>query len=84
MAQKQIPKRSEVEKQYTWATEDLYATDALWEEALNDAKAYPERIASFRGRLAQSPEALLEYMQFSDKLRIKVERRGNYAMRKSY
>ncbi len=83
MAQKQIPKRSEVEKQYTWATEDLYATDALWEEALNDAKAYPERIASFRGRLAQSPEALLEYMQFSDKLQIKVERLGNYAMRKS-
>ncbi len=83
MAQKQIPKRSEVEKQYTWATEDLYATDALWEEALNDAKAYPERIASFRGRLAQSPEALLEYMQFSDELQIKVERLGNYAMRKS-
>ncbi|MBR0136281.1 MAG: oligoendopeptidase F [Clostridia bacterium] len=83
MAQKQIPKRSEVEKQYTWATEDLYATDALWEEALNDAKAYPERIASFRGRLAQSPEALLEYMQFSDELQVKVERLGNYAMRKS-
>ena len=32
--QKKIPKRSEVEKQYTWAIEDIFATDALWEEAL--------------------------------------------------
>ena len=33
-AQKKIPKRSEVDKQYTWATEDLFATDELWEKAL--------------------------------------------------
>ena len=37
-AQKKIPKRSEVDKQYTWATEDLFATDELWEKALEDAK----------------------------------------------
>ena len=39
-AQKKIPKRSEVDKQYTWATEDLFATDELWEKALEDAKKY--------------------------------------------
>ena len=27
MAQTNIPKRSEVEKQYTWATEDMYISD---------------------------------------------------------
>ncbi len=81
--QQRIPKRSEVEKKYTWATEDLFATDALWEEALEAAKAYPERIAAFRGKLAQSPEMLYEYLQLSDEIKVKLERIANYAMRKS-
>ena len=38
--EKKIPKRSEVEKQYTWATEDLYKTDELWFESLENAKKY--------------------------------------------
>ena len=81
--QKHIPKRSEVEKRFTWATEDLFATDALWEEALEAAKAYPEAISAFRGRLAESPEAPYGYMKLSDEIEIKVARLGNYAMRKS-
>lgn len=83
MAQKKIPKRSEVEKQYTWATEDLFATDALWEEALEAAKVYPEMIAAYRGRLSESAEKLYEYLQLCDDMQVKVERLGNYAMRKS-
>ncbi len=81
--QKSIPKRSEVEKQYTWATEDLFATDALWEEALEAAKAYPEKLAAYRGRISASAEDLLGYMQLNDEIQVKVERLGNYAMRKS-
>ena len=80
--QKKIPKRSEVEKKYTWATEDLFATDALWDEALEAAKAYPEKIAAFRGKLS-SPECLYDYLVLSDEIMVKVERLGNYAMRKS-
>ena len=81
--QKHIPKRSEVEKQYTWATEDLYATDALWEEELEKAKVYPEKLSAFRGRLAESPGSLYDYLQLCDEIQVKVERLGNYAMRKS-
>ena len=81
--QKQIPKRSEVEKQYTWATEDLFATDALWEESLEAAKVYPDMLEAFRGRLAASAEGLYDYLRLSDEIQVKVERLGNYAMRKS-
>ena len=81
--QKNIPKRSEVEKQYTWAVEDLFASDVLWEEALEDAKKYPEMLVAFKGRISASPEALLEYEKLSDEIMIKVERLGNYAMRRS-
>ncbi|MBO4562383.1 MAG: oligoendopeptidase F [Clostridia bacterium] len=81
--QKKIPKRSEVEKQYTWATEDLFATDELWEEALNEAKAYPEKVGAFRGKLAACPDCLYDYLKLCDEITVKVERLGNYAMRKS-
>ena len=83
MAQKKIPKRSEVEKQYTWATEDLFATDALWDEALEKAKVYPGLVAAYRGRLSESAQALYEYLQLCDEMQVKVERLANYAMRKS-
>lgn len=41
--QKNIPKRSEVEKQYTWALEDIFATDELWEKALDECRTFPEK-----------------------------------------
>ena len=83
MAQKHIPKRSEVEKQYTWATEDLFATDGLWEEALEAAKVYPGLISAYRGQLGSSAQKLYEYLQLCDEMQVKVERLANYAMRKS-
>ena len=81
--QKKIPKRSEVEKQYTWAIEDIFATDALWEEALAEAKSMPEKLASFKGRLGESADTLYEYLTYSDQVQLKAGRLINYAMRKS-
>ncbi len=81
--QKRIPKRSEVEKKYTWATEDLFETDALWEEAFGKAQSFPDEVAAFKGRLSESAEALLNYMLLSDEITIKVGRLANYVMRKS-
>jgi len=81
--QKQIPKRSEVEKQYTWATEDIFASDALWEEELERAKAIPEKVASFRGTLGSSADNLYAYLQYYDEVYVIIEKLANYAMRKS-
>ncbi len=81
--QKHIPKRSEVDVQYTWATEDLFATDELWNSALEDAKDLPELIQSFCGRLGESANTLYEYLKLGDELTLKLGRLINYAMRKS-
>lgn len=81
--QKRIPKRSEVEKKYTWALEDIFASDELWEEALNDCRKYPERLTSFRGRLGESAETLYNYLTLCDELEVKGRRVAEYAMRKS-
>ena len=34
MAEERIPKRSEVKKENTWATEDIFPSDQAWAEAL--------------------------------------------------
>ena len=51
MSMKKIPKRSEVLKENTWATEDIFENDAAWEKAFEEAQAYLPKIASFAGKL---------------------------------
>ena len=81
--QKIVPKRSEVEKQHTWATEDIFASDELFFEALEELRSMPDMIASYRGRLAESAETLYEYLKLSDECSEKLSRLGMYCMRKA-
>ncbi|MBR6740431.1 MAG: oligoendopeptidase F [Clostridia bacterium] len=83
MAQKEIKKRSEVEKQYTWATEDMFESDQAWFDAFEAAKAYPAEFASFRGRLCESADTFWSYLQLVDKMGLEISLLANYAMRKS-
>ena len=82
-AQKKIPKRSEVDKQYTWATEDLFATDELWEKALEDAKKYIPMAEAYKGRLGESADTLYGFLKARDEANLKIGRLANYTMRKS-
>lgn len=82
-AQKKILKRSEVKKEHTWATEDLFATDELWFGALEEAKLLPAKISSFQGKLGSSSEVLLSFLKFTDEYSLFLGRIANYAFRKS-
>lgn len=79
MAQQTIPKRSEVDKQYTWATEDLFGSDEAWLEELRACESLAERAQSFRGRLGESAQTLLAWLQFMDEADLKISRLGSYA-----
>ena len=46
-----ILKRSEIPVEHTWATEDLYVSDAAWEEDLKTVASDQEYLASFAGKL---------------------------------
>lgn len=80
---KKIPTREEVEVKNTWALEDLYPTDADWENDIKKADDYVKRVAAFQGKLAESGQTLLDYYRLSDEIEEWVERVANYAMRKS-
>jgi len=79
---KKIRSREEIPAEDKWAIEDLYATDALWEQDLKTVAEDQAYLASFAGKLADS-ENLYAYLQRSEALNVKADRLGNYCMRKA-
>ena len=80
---KKIRERSEIAEQDKWAIHDIYATDELWEEDLEKAKAMIPEFAAFAGKLCVSAENLLAYMELEEKADLIADSLANYAMRRS-
>ena len=49
---KKIRTRAEVPVEDTWAVEDLYPSDAAWEEALNEIVANKDKLSAYAGHPA--------------------------------
>lgn len=75
--------RSDVPKEYTWALEDLYASDADWMKDLEKLKSMLPQIESFRGKLGKSADSLLELLKLQDELTVLLDRFSNYSLRKA-
>lgn len=80
---KKIPERSEIREQDKWAIHDIYATDELWEEDLNKAKAYVPAYAGYVGKLGQDAKKLLSFLKMEEEVAVLADALGNYAMRRS-
>ena len=78
-----IRTRDQIPQEDKWAVEDLYATDALWEEALNTLPQDQEILAAFSGKLAESGESLCAYLEKVESTNVKTNRLANYCMRKA-
>lgn len=76
---KTIPKRSELDKQYTWAIEDLYATDEQWQEEYDKIKSLLPKLTDYQGKISKSAEALLSFLKLSDEFNLLLERVYVYA-----
>ena len=78
-----IRDRSEIPAADKWAIEDLYTTDAAWEQDLETIAQDKEALAAFAGRLAESGQTLYDYLYKAEMTDVKASRLGNYCMRKS-
>ncbi len=78
-----IRKRSEIPVEDTWALEDLYATDAAWEQELASLEQDRELLAAYNGRLGESAQTLAAYLENMERVNAKVELLANYCMRKA-
>ncbi|MCB2206570.1 oligoendopeptidase F [bacterium] len=77
-----LPKREEIDPQYIWKLEDIYASDSDWEEDFNAVERMTGEIARYRDSLGDSGQKLLSWLHFADDLNVIAGRLGNYAFRR--
>ena len=80
---KKIPLRSEVAKEDTWATEDMYVSDEAWQAELATLAADQEKAVSYAGKLGTSGKILCECLTYSEQVNEKISLLANYCMRKA-
>ena len=76
-----ILKRSEIPVEHTWATEDLYPSDAAWEADLALMMEEGKQCAAFAGQL-NAAEGLYNFLYTDEMAGERIGRLANYAMRK--
>ena len=64
----QVLLRNEVPEDLTWRLEDIFATDALWEEEFKEVAAFAKKASSYTGTLGNGAEALLEVLTYYDEI----------------
>ena len=78
-----ILKRSEMDPRFCWNTADLYADDQAWSAALEAAKALPEEISAYQGKLGESADTLYRYLCRVEEINRQVEQLFVYAFIKN-
>lgn len=76
-------KRSDVPKEYTWAIEDLYASDEDWKKDLEKIKGMLPQIEAFQGKLGESADNLLDFLKLQDEILVLLDHFANYSLRKA-
>ncbi|MEN6413749.1 MAG: oligoendopeptidase F [Veillonellales bacterium] len=65
-----VPERSEIPAQYKWHLEDIYTDDSAWQADFDKLKASLPHISQYKGKLADSPQNLLDCLKARDELGI--------------
>ena len=83
MEEKKILTRADIPEENKWAIEDLYPSDAAWEEDLGALEADGRQLAAYAGRLGESGQILCDYLTEMEAMSVRARRLANYAMRRS-
>lgn len=73
------PLRADIDPSTRWDLTQLFASEAEVSAALAELKTLIEQYAPFKGHIADSAEALLNYLRFSESVQHKFERVWLYA-----
>jgi oligoendopeptidase F len=63
-----LPARSQVDRRFTWDSESVFSDQAGWEEAVETITARLPDLAEFKGHLADSPDALADWFDASERV----------------
>ncbi len=79
-----VPTRDEIKREDKWRIEDLFAEDALWEEAYEELKRKIEEFPKYQGSMAKSGEQLNLVLRKQDELNKLLENVYVYASQKNH
>lgn len=71
--------RNEVPEALTWRLEDIFATDALWEEEFKEVAELAKKASNYAGTLNNGAEALLAVLQYRDHIYERAMKLYTYA-----
>jgi len=78
----QVKERADIEEKYKWSISDIYMDDDAWKADLEKIKTLIVKAADFRGKLSESSESLLSYLELGDEMSLIFDSLINYAHRK--
>ncbi|MWV40739.1 oligoendopeptidase F [Natrialba sp. INN-245] len=74
-----VPERSEVDEEYTWDLESIYATDDDWEAAYESVAERIDDLESYEGRVVEDAETLHSVLDLRDEIMREVSTVSAYA-----
>ena len=82
MDSKTFNSREDIPLKDRWATEDLYASDELWEQELQHMIEQGKEMAGYAGIVGRDAQTLLSYMKLLEDIQVRSAQLSNYAQRK--
>lgn len=74
-----VPDRQDIAPQYQWHLQDIYASDAQWQQDYDKLKSQLPQLATYQGKLGASPQLLLQCLKQRDQMSITLGRLYSYA-----
>lgn len=79
MGEKTLKKRVEIPAKDKWKLEDMFASEAQWEEECGKVRKLSDELTAFAGKLSESADALLSYWKKHDEMLYYMSRVYCYA-----
>ncbi|OIB58377.1 oligoendopeptidase F [Natrialba sp. SSL1] len=74
-----VPERSEIDEEYTWDLESVYATDDEWQDAYEDVAERVEELQAYEGQVTDDAETLHSVLELRDSVMRDVSTVAAYA-----
>ncbi|NHN42040.1 oligoendopeptidase F [Halorubellus sp. JP-L1] len=78
-----VPERSEIDEQYKWDLESVYASDDEWEDAFEAVSERLEELQQYEGEVVADGETLLSTLELRDDVMREVSTVASYAQMRS-
>jgi oligoendopeptidase F len=78
-----VPERGELDTEYTWALDEMFASDEEWEEAYESVESRLDELREYEGRVTEDAATLLEVLELREELMRSVSNVAAYARMRS-